>query len=51
MKVYREWRISGDVCWVAKMFPMVQRSLDFCIETWDQKQKGLLKNRITIRMI
>ncbi len=25
MKVYREWRISGDVSWIKKMFPMVKK--------------------------
>ena len=43
MKVYREWRISGDVSWVKKMFPMVKKSLDFCIDTWDPKEKGVIE--------
>ena len=43
MKVYREWRISGNVSWIKKMFPMVKRSLDFCIDTWDPKEKGVIE--------
>ena len=43
MKVYREWRISGDVSWLTKMFPMVRKSLDFCIGTWDPKEKGIIE--------
>jgi hypothetical protein len=43
MKVYREWRISGDVSWLTKMFPMVKKSLDFCIGTWDPKEKGIIE--------
>ena len=43
MKVYREWRISGDVSWIKKMFPMVKKSLDFCIDTWDPKEKGVIE--------
>ncbi|MGH2647667.1 MAG: GH116 family glycosyl hydrolase, partial [Ginsengibacter sp.] len=36
-------RISGDVSWVTKMFPMVKKSLDYCIETWDPKEKGVIE--------
>jgi uncharacterized protein (DUF608 family) len=43
MKVYREWRISGDTEWLKKMYPLVQKSLDYCIRTWDPKRKGILE--------
>jgi uncharacterized protein (DUF608 family) len=43
MKVYREWRISGDETWVKKMYPVVKKSLDYCIETWDPRQKGVVE--------
>ncbi|WOK07037.1 GH116 family glycosyl hydrolase [Imperialibacter roseus] len=43
MKVYREWRISGDNVWVGKMFPLVKSSMDFCIRTWDPSEKGILE--------
>ncbi len=43
MKVYREWRISGDNAWIKKMFPMVKASMDYCINTWDPKHKGVLE--------
>ena len=43
MKVYREWRIIGDVNWLKKMYPMVKRSIDYCIKTWDPKNKGILE--------
>jgi uncharacterized protein (DUF608 family) len=39
IKVYREWRISGDERWLAKMWPKVAKSLDYCIETWDPQTK------------
>ena len=42
MKVYREWRISGNDTWLKKMYPLVKRSLDYCIETWDPTKKGVL---------
>jgi uncharacterized protein (DUF608 family) len=40
MKVYREWRISGDTDWLRKLWPKVKKSLDYCIETWDPGKKG-----------
>jgi len=40
MRVYREWRISGDTEWMRKLWPNVQRSLNYCIETWDPKHTG-----------
>lgn len=43
MKVYREWRISGDNDWLKKIFPMVQKSMDYCINTWDPRQKGVIE--------
>jgi uncharacterized protein (DUF608 family) len=41
MKVYREWRISGDNQWLKDLFPKVKNSLDYCIETWDPRHKGV----------
>ena len=43
MKVYRDWRISGDDAWLAKMYPMVKQSLDYCIKTWDPRGKGVVE--------
>ena len=40
MKVFREWRISGDTEWLRQLWPKVRRSLDYCIETWDPGHKG-----------
>ena len=44
MKVYREWRISGDTAWLKKLWPAVKRSLDYCIETWDPGHGGLVED-------
>jgi hypothetical protein len=41
MKVYREWRISGDNQWVRDIFPKVKASLDYGIATWDPRHKGV----------
>ncbi|HVP11755.1 MAG TPA: GH116 family glycosyl hydrolase [Phycisphaerae bacterium] len=43
MKVYREWRISGDGEWLRAMWPQVRQSLDYCIKTWDPRQHGVLE--------
>ncbi len=43
MKVYREWRISGDNEWLQKIFPMVQKSMDYCISTWDPRHVGVIE--------
>lgn len=43
MKVYREWRISGDNEWLRKIYPMVRISMDYCIHTWDPREKGVIE--------
>lgn len=43
MKVYREWRISGNTEWMKNLYPSVKKSLDYCIETWDPKHQGFLE--------
>lgn len=43
MKVYREWRISGDNNWLKAIWPNVKQSLDYCINTWDPRGIGVLE--------
>ena len=43
MKVYREWRISGDTAWLRSLWPSVKTSLDYCIEAWDPRHTGALE--------
>jgi len=43
MKVYREWRISGDNEWLKEIWPKVKTSLDYCITTWDPRGHGVLE--------
>ncbi|RPI22195.1 MAG: hypothetical protein EHM61_22860 [Acidobacteria bacterium] len=43
MKVYREWRISGDTDWLKRLWPRVRQSLDYCILTWDPGEKGVVE--------
>jgi uncharacterized protein (DUF608 family) len=42
MKMYREWRVSGDTEWLRGLWPKVTASLDYCIRTWDPKHNGVL---------
>ena len=42
MKVFREWRISGDTAWLRRLWPRVRQSLNYCIETWDPGHQGVL---------
>ena len=34
MKVYREWKISGNTEWLREIWPKVKLSLQYCMETW-----------------
>ncbi|MBN1895127.1 hypothetical protein JW906_11555 [bacterium] len=43
MKVHREWRISGDNAWMAKLWPKVRESLEYCSRTWDPRDRGVLE--------
>ena len=43
MKMYRDWRISGDSEWLKKMYPKVVESMDYCIRTWDPGSIGMLE--------
>jgi uncharacterized protein (DUF608 family) len=43
IRVYREWRISGDSDWLVKIEPKVRLSLDYCIRTWDPRYVGALQ--------
>lgn len=40
MKVYRDWRISGDNEWIEDLYPQIVQSMDYCIRTWDPDEKG-----------
>jgi len=42
IKLYRDWKISGDSEWLAKLWPYAKTSLEYCIRTWDPDEKGVL---------
>lgn len=43
MKLYRDWRISGDTEWMKNLYDQARKSLDYCIETWDPGRQGVLE--------
>ena len=42
IKLYRDWRISGDTNWLRKLWPAAKQSMDFCIGIWDPDHTGTL---------
>ncbi|HCD32882.1 MAG TPA: hypothetical protein DER01_10790, partial [Phycisphaerales bacterium] len=42
VKLYRDWRISGDTHWLKQLWPAAKASLDYCIKTWDPDETGML---------
>ena len=50
LKVYREWKISGDTKWLRRLWPAVRKSIDFAwaetnLDRWDPDQTGVLHGR------
>ncbi|MDR2058274.1 MAG: hypothetical protein LBP83_08385 [Dysgonamonadaceae bacterium] len=43
MKTHRDWRIYGNNDWLAKMYPALKQSMDYCIRTWDPRETGALE--------
>ena len=42
IKVYRDWRISGDTEWLRGIWFRLRQSILYCIDEWDQNHEGLL---------
>lgn len=50
MKVYRDWKISGDDRWLKELWPKVKKSLEFAwspenTDLWDRHKTGVLWGR------
>ena len=50
IKVYREWRMSGDNDWLKRLWPKVKQSLEYAwhpdnSDRWDPKQQGVITGR------
>ena len=42
IKLYRDWRISGDTLWLKGLWPKAKQSLMYCIKQWDPDENGVL---------
>lgn len=51
MKVYREWRIMGDINWLKMMYPAVKKVWIIVSVLGIRERLELLKNLTIIRMI
>ncbi len=50
LKVYREWKISGDTAWMRRLWPAVRQSIAFAwaptnADRWDPARTGVLHGR------
>ena len=50
LKVYREWKISGDTEWLRELWPSVKKSIEYAWsktnkDRWDPEQTGVLTGR------
>ncbi len=43
LKVYREWRLSGDDAWLAKLWPHLKRALEYAWVSWDADRDGVME--------
>lgn len=43
VRLYREWRISGDDAFMKKCYPHMIRVMDYSIRTWDKDEDGVLE--------
>lgn len=43
MKLYRDWRISGDTEWMKELFPLAKLSFEYCSQEWDPRRRGVLE--------
>ncbi|MBN1883588.1 MAG: hypothetical protein JW885_15580 [Deltaproteobacteria bacterium] len=43
MQVWREYALSGDRDWLAKLWPSVKKSLEYAWEYWDKDKDGVME--------
>ncbi|HLL90591.1 MAG TPA: GH116 family glycosyl-hydrolase, partial [Tepidisphaeraceae bacterium] len=43
--LYREWRLSGDDAWLARLWPAAKRAVEFCWRpgSWDADRDGVME--------
>lgn len=42
IKAYRDWRICGDDVWLRGLWPAIEKSIAYCVDTWDPDRTGAL---------
>ena len=42
IKVYRDWKICGDLPWLQHLWPKVRRALEYAWVTWDSDRDGVI---------
>lgn len=50
MKAYRDWKISGDNAWLAKLWPVIRKSIEYAWndenkDRWDRDKTGVITGR------
>lgn len=45
VRLYREWRYSGDDTFLAELWPAARRAVDFAFTEWDSDGDGVLDSR------
>jgi len=43
LKLYRDWRISGDDAWLRSLWPQAKRALAYAWIAWDQDRDGVME--------
>ncbi len=43
IKVYRDWKLSGDDAWLGAIWPQVKRALAYAWVTWDRDRDGVME--------
>jgi non-lysosomal glucosylceramidase len=42
LKLYREWRLSGDDAFLRRLWPLARRALEYAWRTWDPERTGVM---------
>lgn len=43
MKLYREWKLSGDDCFLRGLWPYAKKALEYAWSAWDRDKDGLME--------
>ena len=43
LKLYRDWRVSGDDAWLARLWPAAKASLEYAWCAWDRDRDGVME--------